>query len=133
MKKAYIPVLVVLSLALLAVFHYFGNHFFLYVRISGYDVFMHILGGFSISLAIYWVMRLFYGSTEPLNRDFWITVILTTLVCGVLWEAVENVNDIAGAPLWTKAYYIDTAKDIIDDVIGSLITLYFFRETNKAV
>jgi len=44
----------------------------------------------------------------------------------------EGYYDIAGAPLWTGAYFVDTIKDLIDDMIGGAIVAWvLFRKIKQ--
>ena len=122
MNKTYIPTLAVL--VLLAMLHYFATEYYLYVRYPGFDILMHILGGIGLSLAVYWVLSTFF-------KDYTITlpkVIILTILAGFAWETLEAYYDIAGAPIGTHAYYLDSAKDLINDTVGACISCFFLRK-----
>jgi uncharacterized membrane protein YjdF len=124
MNKTYIPAL--LFLILLALFHYFGNHFYLYVRINGYDIMMHILGGMGVALSVYWVLKTFCKG-HTFSSYFW-PLIIITFIGGCAWEIMEAYYDIAGAPVGTVAYWIDTIKDLFDDTLGAVIIYFSIRK-----
>jgi hypothetical protein len=121
MNKTYIPALIVT--VALAAFHFIATAGQWYVRYAGFDIFMHILGGAAIALAIYWMIRTFLPSFQI---SFW-KIVGLTLLAGIAWEAFEALNNIAGAPVGTLAYYVDTLKDICDDVLGSIIVAVFLK------
>ena len=98
-----------LSVAGLLVAHLFGTHG-LYVHFPPYDIFMHTLGGFSLGL--------FVNALIGPKRG---TIILWVFIAGVVWELFEAYYNIAGYDVGTKLYYIDTAKDLIDDILGAII------------
>ena len=130
MNKTCIPA--IFFVITLAVFHYLGNQFYLYVKISWYDVFMHIWGGIGIALFIYWFIITYFkknrGEISPMTSDYFLTVVIVTLIIGIVWEGMETYYDIAGAPVGTVDYYIDTLKDLFNDTLGSVIAYLFLRE-----
>lgn len=122
MTKTYIPAFVVA--VLLASFHFIATEGQWYVRYPGFDIFMHLLGGAAIALAVYCILRTFCPSLTP---SFW-KIVGLTFVAGVAWEAFETLYDIAGAPVGTHAYYIDSMKDLVNDTIGAAIASYFLKK-----
>ncbi len=122
MNKTYIPA--VISLGLLSILNYFASLHHWYVRYHGLDILMHILGGIGLAFAINWIITTIAPRYSP---TFWY-IILLTFLAGVAWEAMEAVNDIAGAPVGTAAYYLDTAKDIVNDTLGAIIAAFFLRK-----
>jgi hypothetical protein len=119
MNKTYIPALIVVIA--LAVIHKIASANYWYVRFPGFDIFMHILGGAGIALSIYWILRTFFPKHKV---SFW-SIVVWTVLGGVLWEGFEMMNDIAGAPVGTSLYYLDTAKDLVDDTLGAVIAAFF--------
>jgi hypothetical protein len=119
MNKTYIPTLIVL--VALASLHFYASANHLYHTIGWYDIMMHILGGVGIALSIYWILLTFFKDTNPSL----LRVILYTFIAGFFWEAFETMNDIAGAPLGTTAYFIDSAKDLINDTLGAILAMVF--------
>ncbi|MEI8328168.1 MAG: hypothetical protein WCG02_03470 [Candidatus Taylorbacteria bacterium] len=121
----YIFALIILFIMLVA--HIFGING-LYYHYPFYDIFMHVLGGAGIGLLLIAFIRSNFSNFANilfLRRK----VVLGVLVVGLMWELFEMYFDIAGAPLWTTAYYIDTAKDLINDVIGaSIVAWLIFRK-----
>ena len=131
MNKTYIPAL--FFIASLAVFHYFGNHYYLYVKVSWYDVMMHIWGGIGIALSTYWIIvTLLKGKNGYSNRDFnihiFFTIIAVTLIFGIIWEGMEAFYDMTGDPIGTIEYYIDTVKDLFNDVFGAIVGYLVLRK-----
>ncbi len=118
--KTYIYALLVLIAVLLA--HLLGING-LYFQFPPYDIFMHILGGIGIGLFITaFVKSNFSHFTSALHVRR--NIVVGVFLVGVVWELFEMYFNIAGAPLWTKAYYIDTVKDLIDDMIGGAIVVW---------
>lgn len=122
MNKAYIPAL--LSALLLAILHFSASAWHWYVRYPGFDILMHILGGIALAFSIYWLIATCAPKYIP---TFW-WIVSITFLAGFAWEIMETVNDIAGAPVGTLRYYIDTIKDLCDDTIGALIAAYFIKK-----
>lgn len=123
MNKTYIPAL--LLLALLAGIHFAAAEYHWYVRFYGTDVLMHILGGAGLACAIYWKLATFF----PKYRPTFFTLVLLTIGAGLAWEVLEAFYNIAGAAVGTKAYYVDTIKDLCNDTIGALIAIYFIKKS----
>lgn len=119
MNRTYIPAL--LTLILLAVLHFLASAYSLYVRLPGYDIPMHIIGGAGLALSIYWIFVTFFKDIKVSI----LRVIILTILIGISWELLEYYYDIAGAPLGTIRYYLDTTKDILNDTVGALIAIYF--------
>lgn len=122
MNKAYIPTLIILIL--MAVLHYFASIHHFYIRFYGFDIFMHILGGAGLACAIYWILVTFF----PGHALSFFKLVILTVIAGIIWEGIETANDIAGAPVGTLAYYVDTVKDLFDDLLGALIAVYFLKK-----
>ena len=96
----------------------------LYVNVWWYDIFMHILGGFSVGLLLSLISSAVFKD-RPLSPY---KIILGTLVFGLGWEFLEVYFNVTGHPIGSSAYYLDTAKDILDDIIGSSVAVYIFKK-----
>ena len=84
-----------------------------------YDVFMHLLAGAAISLTILAVLWSLRVDTAHIARNILIGVFLA----GIAWELFEITYNIAGYQLWTLPYYVDTLKDLLDDILGGVIVI----------
>ena len=94
------------------------------VSLRYFDSVLHFLGG--IGLGFLWCGLA--GSSLPgmLSR---ISILFRSmtgafvfiLMCGIIWECFEIYYGISGYPLWTKLYYMDTAKDLVLDVVGGVL------------
>jgi hypothetical protein len=131
--KTYLFALI--TVVLLFVGHIIGGEYNLYRHLHGYDIFMHILGGLGIGFSITAVLGSCIDFFELKKRDalrmqlhhnYWIIIVLV-FIGGFLWELFEAYYNIAGAPVGTKAYYIDTLKDLVDDMIGGCVAVYVWR------
>ena len=122
MNKTYIPA--VISVILLAALHSIASSLHWYVHYHGFDIFMHILGGMALGFSIYWILTTLFPRHAP---SFWY-IILFTFIAGVLWETFEAYYNIAGAPVGSLPYYLDTAKDLINDTLGAIITAKFLKK-----
>ena len=108
-----------------------GGIYDLYIRFPGYDIPMHILGGVGIGFSIVAVLRTLLrsnGLASKLGKNisskkFYSLTIFFVFLGGFLWELFEAYYNIAGAPVGSKAYYIDTVKDLMDDTIGGIIVI----------
>lgn len=120
-----------LVLAFLLAFHSLGISQNYYMYIWPYDIVAHILGGLGIGLFVTASLQTFWPSFLVKNR--WLKIALIVLLVGLAWEAFEVYFNIAGYPFGTKPYYIDTVKDLIDDVIGGFISIYITRIKGETV
>jgi hypothetical protein len=115
-------------LGFLAVFLLFlgnsaGIHFGWYESYWFYDIPMHILGGFSIGLSLVAFVGM-HGKEWQNKRQI---ILIGVLVASILWELFEAYYNIAGAPVGSKAYWIDTVKDLVDDLFGGVVVIYFAK------
>lgn len=122
MNKTYIHALV--STSALAILHFFASDGHWYVRYPGFDILMHILGGLALAFSIFWIIKTFLPKYEP---NFWSLIVLT-LALGFAWEAMETMYDIAGAPVGTTKYYWDSAKDLVNDMLGAIIAAFLLKK-----
>lgn len=111
-------------LALIVLIVVLGTHLLgltgLYITIFWYDIMMHILGGVGIALFLLaWVQL--HGQGIVNKRRF---IIIGTIVAGLIWELFEMYYELNGYPLWSKMYYLDTIKDLIDDTLGAVVVAY---------
>ncbi len=127
MNKIFLPAILVLLLVY--VLHIIGFTYAFYTTTWWYDVMMHILGGIGISLSVFWFFKTL--NKNVLDKDIYVKVIIFTILAGLLWEGIETFYGIAGAPVGTIAYYVDTIKDIIDDTLGAFITLFLIKLFKK--
>lgn len=97
-----------------------------YASIGLYDVFMHLLVGFCVGLTIAAVLR----SLKVVPRRRILLVGAVALGIGVSWEIFEASYEIAGAPVGTLAYYVDTAKDLFNDLFGAGVAFLIANRTD---
>ncbi len=115
-----------LILAAVLVSHVLGLNG-LYMGIRGYDVFVHILGGLGIGLFLSAFVNLHFPNISH-KRTY---IILGVLVFGLVWELFEIYFNIAGYHLWTRLYYLDTAKDLVDDLLGGTIIAFLYAPNSR--
>lgn len=125
MNKTYIPTLIVL--AALSIFHKIASEGHWYVRFPGFDIFMHILGGVGLALSTYWILVTFFSNYFRAGHPMFWTLMGFTVLLGIGWEAMEAFYNIAGAPVGTYAYYLDSSKDLVNDTLGAIIAAYFIE------
>jgi hypothetical protein len=99
-----------------------------YMQYWWYDIFMHMLGGLAIGLLLSCIILL---CCRNARRIKWF-IILGVLAVGIAWEFFEIYYNLTGYPIGTKLYYIDTALDILDDIIGGCLAVYMFIKYRKA-
>lgn len=117
MNNNKIAFLSITTLLLVLFMHLEGMSQHLYIDYWFYDIIMHILGGAGIGFSILYVLK---------NPKY---IIPISIIGGIAWELFEVYFNISGAKLWTTPYYLDTAKDLLDDTIGSMLAYLII--TNK--
>lgn len=121
-----IYLLAIITAVATVVFHFPGLNGF-YMEYWWYDIFMHILGGFSIGLLIYLLIKIIHPTVYRLKSY----IIIGTFLIGVAWEFFEVYFQLTGYPIGTRLYYIDTVLDLIDDIIGGLLAAYIITKYRK--
>lgn len=100
-------------LAALALWFHLGLAFFYFAHMWWYDIPAHILGGMWAGFFCMWAALHF-------RRHLSLTyVIVGVFLIGVMWEVFEVMLGIGGSPF--MSYPLDTAKDLLDDVVGAFI------------
>lgn len=98
--------------------HAIADYLYLYWTFKPTDIFMHILGGFMAGLWALVFLR-WLGKEEN-----WLNVTLTVIIIGLGWEGLEIFYKVADFDLH---YLLDSIKDMIDDVIGGTLSMYFWK------
>lgn len=125
--KAYLYALAAVAATFIA--HEAGLLSGFYLAFPPYDIFMHMLGGLGIGLFAFALMNSFIPAR--FHRR-WL-IILAVFIGGLAWEIMEAHYDIAGYKLWTTPYFIDTTKDLIDDIIGGVVAAVTCIRRSKTV
>lgn len=105
--------------AVIIALHQIAINLYLYWIYRGVDIPMHIMGGFMAGLFVFIFLRVFKFKENRRN------LLLGVLLVGVGWEILELVYRVDIVGFW---YWLDTAKDLIDDVIGGLISIYIWKK-----
>ncbi len=83
------------------------------------DIFMHIAGGFMSALFILVLLRYFKV------KEVWKNVFIGIFIVGVTWELLEVFYKVADIDIY---YWVDTTKDLINDVIGAYLGLMMWNK-----
>lgn len=100
--------------------HLVADYLYLYWTLPYIDVPIHILGGIMSGLFAGVALR-FCGLTES-----WKNMLAGALVIGISWEVLEI--GMGAVEFFDQRYYIDTIKDLIDDLIGGSIAYLIWRK-----
>lgn len=104
------------ALITLGLVHVTALHFFLYWKYFWLDIPVHLLGGVAVSLGVMLMVRVLF---PRLYRHVTIiTVMLTVIGIGVLWEVFEYS---IGVPVDAEGFMVDTAIDLLMDICGALV------------
>ena len=85
-------------------------HYYLYWRIFWFDNVSHLLGGLTVGLFIAW---LYTVRSLPIGI---LPCMFVAFAIGAEWEVYEYVSRFPISPF--MSYPLDTAKDLLMDVIG---------------
>ncbi len=99
--------------------HMLAFNLYLYWTYRWFDIPMHILGGIMAGLFTFVFLRITKLSERTRN------LIIGVLLVGIGWELLEilyRVDD------FTIRYWMDTIKDLIDDTIGGIISIYIWKK-----
>lgn len=109
-----------LSIAFIVIsFHKIASDLYLYWTYRGIDIPMHIMGGFMSGL---FTLVLFRANGW---RESEIKILLGVILVGITWEFLELYYRVAELDMH---YWIDTGKDLLDDIIGGLISIYVWKK-----
>lgn len=108
--------------AVLLVIHLYALKYYLYWHHRWLDIPMHMLGGAALGSFL-----MAFGTTRRTSTYF-----LCMLAIFVGWEVFEYIFGISTqlGGLETRAYRIDTVKDILDGLIGSCLPFVLARKTS---
>ena len=94
-----------------------------------FDSVLHVLGGAGLGFFL-------CALTSSMSSRRWRTfpkILLIVFLFGMIWELFEMHYDIAGYPLWTKLYYVDTVKDLINDAVGGGVVAWLVMGRPKGL
>ena len=105
---------------LIIMVNHFAGIYQIYWLLSWFDIPMHIAGGFMVGL---------FAQTGldhlNINKKRNVCTILFVILVGVVWEFAEwYFGATSGLGLVSR---FDTIKDIIDDIIGGALSIWFWH------
>lgn len=98
--------------------HWLAHTFYLYWTFKWVDIPMHVLGGIMAGLFTYVFLRAFRLSESVRN------LLIGVLIVGLGWEVLELLYKVDIVDL---GYWIDTAKDLVNDTMGGLISILIWK------
>ena len=124
-QKPFFKEFFILSI-LIAVFHYIALQYFLYWTVDWFDILMHFLGGFLISIFVIFILYSYSDFENLKKHKIFLFVLITglTLAVGLGWELWEVFVGLTN----TLKDLNDTILDIVMDMIGSLAAIYYARK-----
>lgn len=99
------------AIALVAMLHVSGLHFYFYWRIPWYDRIVHVIAGFAVVFFTYYISRSLSLS------------VIGALVVGVAWEVFEIQSGYSS--MAHSGYIFDTIGDLVSDVVGGTVALLY--------
>jgi len=115
-KKLFIRLALLISF--IFIINSIANKFYLYSSIIYFDMIMHFLGGFWLSLFFIWLYK-----EEKFNSINILKIMLSVLFVGAFWEIFEIVvNDsLAHNPFDA----LDTFSDLFFDLFGGITAIFY--------
>lgn len=114
-----------IRLAALIIFIFLVNSlsykFYWYQSIWWFDMFMHFLGGFWLSLYLIWFLN-----PKEINSKIIIRIILGVFVIGIMWEFYEFYVDDTLAKNGISS--LDSTSDMFFDLAGGLTAIVYFMK-----
>jgi uncharacterized membrane protein YjdF len=109
----------------IAILHIVGTWFYLYWQLPWYDRVVHPLGGFWVAIATVSILML---KTDRISKiNIFLICILSAFIIGVAWELFELKAGVT--VLGSSGYAIDTAGDIVSDIIGGLAAYWYILKS----
>ena len=129
MVRKYLFVSLVFALGLFGLYEVALEYGFL-MLLWWYDIPMHIVGGVTLGFLALWFFSAFEERT-PFRFPFSISslTLVAVFIGGVSWEIFEYHFELIGNPVFS--YPVDTAKDLVMDTLGALISLWAFFKVGK--
>ena len=104
--------------------NYYAEIYQVYWLFSWFDIPMHIMGGFMVGSFAQTGLD-YLRSSNLINKNRTILIASAVIFVGVVWEMVEwraGITDGLG-----PISRLDTIKDVIDDIIGGALSIWFWR------
>lgn len=116
------------------VFHSFALYYHWYWRVWWLDVPLHMLGGVWLTVFVFWFLRTYKKDLLYGINDFELLILVIGVIAlvGVFWEFYEFFEDLifksdSDWVLRLQVGYVDTLKDLADDILGGLIAFFSLR------
>jgi hypothetical protein len=105
--------------------------FYLYWMFLWFDIVVHFFGGALVALTTFWflfIARVIPRVPATMNA-FMASALVITLSIGIAWEIFEySINAFPATH-----YLLDTAIDLIADVVGALTAMLYVRHSRFSV
>lgn len=120
-----------LTVLLIAVFHFLSVKYYWYWTYRWIDIPVHIVGGFWVSLTALWV-ALKVGHIDSIygyKKRALVLMLISVLIVAILWEVFElmfkitYLNDIG--------YWSDSLGDGFNGLIGGSVAFLYFTKNKK--
>lgn len=119
---------------LIAILHIGALIFGWYVKFWWFDIMNHFLGGFFISVCIFWLIKYRNYFGQIIKKDAgsplqFLIVLFITILVALLWELYEYSLGFRNYP---EGYLFDTIKDIVMGFVGGVVgaSCFIIRKYN---
>ncbi len=125
MKPTVTPTVLIISLVAILLMHLLAIHFYVYWTVTWFDSLMHFLGGLWVGVTALTI----YGKVGMSNKQSILWAVLGALSVGILWELFEYTIGMIFSP---GNYALDTATDLIMDVVGGAAAYFYLTYVSVA-
>ncbi len=105
---------------LIIIVNYFAGIYQVYWMLPWFDIPMHISGGLMVGLFAQTGLDYIH-----INKSRLLYIILAVIAVGLVWELVECYLRLTDG--FGPISRLDTIKDIIDDIIGGVLSIWFWN------
>lgn len=111
--------------------HLLAIEFYLYWVFVWFDVLVHFFGGALVALTAFWFLfaaRIIPRIPSTVSALL-VSALAATLFIGIAWEIFEYTINAFSA----TNYLLDTAADLIADVVGALAAVFYIRRSRFSI
>ena len=120
-----------LTILLIAIFHFFSLRYSWYWTYRWLDIPVHIIGGFWVSLTVLWIsLKIKHiDNIFGYKKKALLVMLGSVLILGIFWEIFELIFKITS--MSNAGYFQDSLSDILSGFFGGIIAFLYFTKNKK--